>query len=142
MTACGWISRLGANASWKDLTCSFSLALVPVGFSMWLAHFSNHLIVGWSTVIPVVEKFISRASSVNYLQARVPNWIPSLELCFLDLGLLLTLYTIWHVARRLSTGDSMAVAAMSPWAVLAGALYSAGIWIVFQPMQMRGMMVH
>jgi ferredoxin len=142
VTACGWISRLGANASWKDLTCSFSLALVPVGFSMWLAHFSNHLIVGWSTVIPVVEKFISRASSVNYLQARVPNWIPSLELCFLDLGLLLTLYTIWHVARRLSTGDSMAVAAMSPWAVLAGALYSAGIWIVFQPMQMRGMMVH
>jgi len=142
VAACGWISRLGVNASWKDLTCSFSLALVPVGFSMWLAHFSNHLIAGWSTVIPVVEKFISRASSVNYLQARVPNWIPSLELCFLDLGLLLTLYTIWHVARRLSTGDGVALAAMSPWAVLAGALYSAGIWIVFQPMQMRGMMIH
>ena len=140
--ACGWISRLSAKASWKDLTCSFSLALVPVGFSMWLAHFSNHLIAGWSTVIPAVETFVSRASSVNYLQARVPTWIPSLELCFLDLGLLLTLYTIWRVARRLSTGEGMALAAMSPWAVLAGALYSAGIWIVCQPMQMRGMMIH
>ena len=58
------------------------------------------------------------------------------------LGLLLTLYATWRGARRLSTGDGMALAAMSPWAVLAGALYSAGVWIVFQPMQMRGMMMH
>jgi ferredoxin len=135
--ACGWISRLGARASWKDLTCSFTLALVPVGFAMWLAHFSNHFFAGWSTAIPAVARFLSRASSVNY---PAPGWIPSLEMCLLDLGLLLTLYTTWRVAQRLTSGDRMAVAAMSPWAVLAGALYSAGIWIVFQPMQMRGMM--
>jgi len=84
---------------------------------------------------------MSRASSVNYPPAWAPNWIPCLELCFLDLGLLLTLYTTWRMARRLSTGDGMALAAMSPWALLAGALYSVGIWIVFQPMQMRGMMI-
>ena len=29
----------------------------------------------------------------------------------------------------------------APWAVLAGALYWAGVWIVFQPMQMRGTMM-
>jgi len=139
--ACGWLSRLGTQAAWKDLTCSFTLALVPVGFSMWLAHFSNHFFAGWSTVIPAVARFFSRASSVNS-QTWVPNWIPSLELCFLDLGLLLTLYTSWRVASRLASGDRMALAAMSPWAVLAGALYSAGVWIVFQPMQMRGMMMH
>jgi hypothetical protein len=140
--ACGWISRLGSQTAWKDLTCSFTLTLAPVGFSMWLAHFSNHLFAGWSTVIPAVERFVSRASSVNYSPAWTPNWIPSLELCFLDLGLLITLYTTWRVARRFANGDRMALIAMSPWAVLAGALYSAGIWIVFQPMQMRGMMMH
>jgi hypothetical protein len=117
--ACGWISRLVAHQSWKDLTCSFTLALVPVGFSMWLAHFSNHLFAGWKMVIP-----------------------PSLEICALDWGLLLTLYTVWRIARRVSTGDGMALATMSPWAALAGVLYSAGIWIIFQPMQMRGMMMH
>jgi len=58
------------------------------------------------------------------------------------LGLLLTLYTTWRVARRLSTSQGMALAAMSPWAALAAGLYSAGVWIVFQPMQMRGMMMH
>jgi len=30
---------------------------------------------------------------------------------------------------------------LAPWAVLAGALYSAGVWIIFQPMQMRGTMM-
>ena len=136
---CGWISRRLAQQSWRDLTCSFTLALVPVGFAMWLAHFSNHLFAGWSTVIPAVGRFFSRHSLANH---PVPNWIPSLELCFLDLGLLLTLYTTWRVARSLVNGDGMALAVMSPWAVLASALYSAGVWIVFQPMQMRGMMMH
>jgi hypothetical protein len=141
VAGCGWLSRLGAKVSWRDLTCSFSLALVPVGFSMWLAHFSNHLFAGWNTVIPAAERFITRAPSASCPQAWVPDWIPSLQLCLLGLGLVVTLYTTWRVARRLASGDGMALAAMSPWAVLAGALYSAGVWIVFQPMQMRGMMM-
>ena len=124
--ACGWISRLGAREAWKDLTCSFTLALVPVGFSMWLAHFSNHFFAWWSSVI----------AAWNW------NWIPSLELSFLDLGLLLTLYTAWRVAGRFAAGGRMALAIMSPWAVVAGALYAMGVWIVFQPMQMRGMVMH
>jgi len=128
--ACGWLSRLSAKATWpftwKDLTCSFSLTLVPVGFSMWLAHFSNHFFAWWSGVM----------TAWNW------NWIPSLELSFLDLGLLLTLYTAWRVAGRFAAAGRTALATMFPWAVLAGALYSAGVWIVFQPMQMRGMMMH
>jgi hypothetical protein len=142
--ACGWVSQRWSQAStaWKDLTCSFTLALVPVGFGMWLAHFSNHLLAGWSSLIPAVERFFSRVSSGGYSQALIPSWLPSLEILFLGLGLLLTLHATWRVARRVADGDRMAVAVMSPWAVLAGALYSSGLWIVFQPMQMRGMMMH
>src|ERR1043166_3930941 len=117
--ACGWISSvasgLGARASGNHMVGSFTLALIPIGFSMWLAHFSNHLFA-------------------------MPSWMPSLEILSLDLGLLLTLYTAWRVARRLASDDGKALAAMSSWAVLAGGLYATGIWIVFQPMQMRGMM--
>jgi hypothetical protein len=68
-------------------------------------------------------------------------WIPSLELCLLNLGLLLTLYTAWRVAGRFAGGGRMTFAAVSPWAVVAGVLYTAGVWIVFQPMQMRGMVM-
>ncbi len=144
VAACGWFSLRGSltNSSWRETTCSFALALVPIGFAMWLAHFSNHLVAGWSSAIPVIERFFSRVSSSNFPQAWMPGWLPALELIFLDLGLLLTLYTAWRVARRFANVERLACTAMSPWACLACALYAAGVWIVFQPMQMRGMMMH
>ena len=143
--ACGWVSHCWGQAgnSWKDLTCSFTLALIPVGFGMWLAHFSNHLVAGWSSFVPAAERVLSRVSPGIYPRAWIPGWLPSLELVLLGLGLLLTLYSAWAVACRVADGDRAALAVMSPWAILAGALYSIGVWIVFQPMQMRGMtMMH
>jgi hypothetical protein len=143
-SASGWASSrwAGAGVTWKNLTCGFTLTLVPIGFAMWLAHFSNHLVAGWNTAIPVVERFFSQVSSASFPQAWMPSWLPSLELIFLDLGLLLTLYTAWRVAHRFANGERTALTVMSPWAGLACALYAAGLWIVFQPMQMRGMMMH
>lgn len=141
---CGWVSQRCAQpgSTWKDLTCSFTLALVPIGFAMWLAHFSNHLVAGWGTVIPDVERFL-RLHSSGYPSASTRNWLPSLEFLYLDLGLLLTLYTTWRVAYRVTGGGRSALRVMSPWGTLAGSLYAAGIWIVIQPMQMRGtMMMH
>ena len=142
-TACGWLSFHWSRAStgWKELTCGFTLALVPVGFSMWLAHFSNHLVAGWSEFVPTVERFFSRVSFGVYPQAWMPVWMPTCDLLFLDLGLLLTLFVAWRVALQVTDGKRMALAVLAPWAVLAGALYSAGFWIVFQPMQMRGTMM-
>jgi hypothetical protein len=139
---CGWISRLVVRTSWRDAICSFALALVPLGFSMWLAHFSNHLLAGWSTAITAAERFITGTSKFNAAQAWTPAWTPSLELCFLDLGLLFSLYIAWRIACRISNGNRPSLAIMSPWAILAGALYSLGVWIVFQPMQMRGMLMN
>jgi hypothetical protein len=148
VAACGWFSLRWSqtNSAWKELTCSFALTLVPVGFAMWLAHFSNHLVAGWSTAIPVFERFFSQVSSgtfpqASFPQAWMPSWLPSLELIFLDLGLLLTLYAAWRVAHRFADGERMALTVVSPWAALACALFAAGFWIVFQPMQMRGMMM-
>jgi len=141
--ACGGASLHWARAGdgWRQLTCGFTLALVPLGFSMWLAHFSNHMVAGWRALLPAVERFFSRVSSGVYAQAWMPLWMPSVDLLLLDLGLLLTLYVAWRVARQVTDSERRALAVLAPWAVLAGALYSAGVWIVFQPMQMRGTMM-
>jgi hypothetical protein len=56
--------------------------------------------------------------------------ITGMELLFLEAGLLLTLYIAWRTSEK----------HFLPWAAVAGLLFSAGVWILFQPMQMRGMM--
>jgi hypothetical protein len=100
----------------RNAAYTLVLALVPLGFGMWLAHLSYHLVVA--------------------LTKSSPDWLPAVELFFLGTGLLLTLHTSWHAARR--TRDKW-----GPWALLAIGLYVVGVWVVFQPMQMRGtMMMH
>jgi cytochrome c oxidase assembly factor CtaG/polyferredoxin len=143
VAACAWASRYWGRLklTWTSVICSFAPALIPVGFGMWLAHFSNHLLAGWSTIIPVIGRILAATASVGGLVAFVPDWLPSMELIFLDAGLLSTLYIVWRVASRVADGARSSVPVLLPWALLASALYSAGVWIVFQPMQMRGMMM-
>src|SRR5262249_11935484 len=71
-----------------------AFVLIPIGFSMCLAPFSNPLF-------------------------GLPS---NLQTLLLDCGLLATLYLAWRNARSL--------------ALLATVLYSIGVWIVLQPMQM------
>jgi hypothetical protein len=52
----------------------------------------------------------------------------------------LTLYVGWRTAFSFTKQNRSAFGLLLPWAALAVALYAAGVWVVFQPMQMRGMM--
>ncbi len=56
----------------------------------------------------------------------------SVQLLILGCGLLFTLYLAWRIAQKWTT--------LLPSAVVACGLYAAGVWILFQPMQMRGLM--
>ena len=72
------------------------------------------------------------------------DWLPRLEVVFLDLGLLLSLYTGYRISlpgAPCTHGPpplSRPLWALAPWALLIVLLFAAGIWLVFQPMQMRG----
>ena len=57
-------------------------------------------------------------------------WLLPLELLFLDVGLLLSLYTAYRLAPTLKV--------LAPWALLLVLLFAVGVWILFQPMEMRG----
>ncbi|MDQ1473956.1 MAG: hypothetical protein QOJ99_5436 [Bryobacterales bacterium] len=58
--------------------------------------------------------------------------VHGLQLLILDGGLLITLYACWRLAG--------AIAVVLPWALLSCGMYALGVWILFQPMQMRGTM--
>jgi cytochrome c oxidase assembly factor CtaG/polyferredoxin len=126
----------------RELTSAarrFALALVPVGIAMWAAHLLYHFGTGWMAAVPVVERAITGAMGFMSMPA-VPGWLTQAQLGLLDAGLLLTLYVAWRVATQYATRVRAALALAAPWAVVSCALYAAGVWILFQPMQMRGLM--
>jgi ferredoxin len=147
---CSAISRAlgGIQVQWKKLTCSFVMALVPLGFGMWAAHLVYHLLTGASAIVPVFKRAASGAG-VGFLgmpdwssaSSIVPvDWLTSIQVLLLGAGLLLTLYICWRTAFNFTKHTRSALGLLLPWAALATALYAAGVWVVFQPMQMRGML--
>ena len=138
----GGRSRVGGASRWA-LATRFSYALVPIGFGMWLAHYSFHLLTSFRSAIPATQRF---AASLGWQVLGTPEWtdaccrpvaewLPRLEIVCLDLGLLLSLYCGCRMAR----GDTPSTwRAFMPWLLLIILLFATGVWIVLQPMQMRG----
>jgi cytochrome c oxidase assembly factor CtaG/polyferredoxin len=139
-----WWGQL--RASWFEVASRFAYALVPLGFSMWLAHYCFHLFTSYDTLIPGAQRFVADLGwpvlgQPNWVAAccrPVAEWLPRLEILFLDLGLLLSLYSGYRIALVQSRRLPQALRVLAPWAVLMALLFAAGIWLVFQPMQMRG----
>lgn len=149
--ACVWLARISGRVAvgWRESVSTFAPAFVPLGFSMWLIHFSYHLLVGWRAGLPVIQRAATDVGVSIFgapdwsLSSTMPSldWLPSLELLLLDLGLLFTLYVGWRSASRFRLSFARTLGLLAPWAVLALVLYTVGVWIIFQPMQMRGMMM-
>ena len=151
VACCVWLGRVLSRRyiRWRECVSTFAQAFVPLGFSMWLAHFSYHLLNSALTALPVIQR---AATDVGLTIFGKPewslssamlgfNWLPSLQLLLLGVGLLFTLYVCWRLACSFRLRFARTFGLLAPWAALALMLYSIGIWIIFQPMQMRGMMM-
>ncbi len=125
----------------------FALALVPLGAAMWAAHFLFHLFTGFGSALPVLQRVLA---DLGHGRFAAPRWVHvgmgmdplGLELLLLDAGLLLTLYVSWRIASSYAPRARAALGLVTPWAVVAVALYLGGVWTFLQPMQMRGTMMH
>jgi hypothetical protein len=53
--------------------------------------------------------------------------------------LLLALYLVWRISLVYAPRMRDALRLFTPWAALATVLYAAGVWIILQPMEMRGL---
>jgi cytochrome c oxidase assembly factor CtaG len=133
-------------ASWRETATRYSFALVPLGFAMWLAHYGFHLLTSYDTVVPVTQRFtadlgwaiLGEPSWVAGCCRTVGGWLPRLEILCLDFGLLLSLYTGYRIALTETPRFMQAMKILLPWALVMVLLFAAGVWIVLQPMQMRG----
>ena len=145
--AAAWTSRRlgGLRQTLLQLATRFAYALVPLGFGIWLAHYSFHLLTGLWTFIPVTQSALADAGLP--LLGR-PAWGPGglsprlvhpLEIGFLGLGLLGSLLVAWRIAEREAPDRGWRV--FLPWAGLSVLLWCAAVWLLSQPMDMRGTMM-
>lgn len=136
----------GCADSLGSIATRFSYALVPLGFSMWLAHYLFHFLLGGLTLLPLSWTYLS---DLGILAARpgpalgtgtlLPEgWILPLQVLILETGLLMSLVVGYRIARRDMKTVGTAIRASLPWSALAVGLSLAGLWILAQPMEMRG----
>ena len=73
--------------------------------------------------------------------ALSPSWLVPLEIVVLGAGMLGSIVICWQVSLHVAGRAGSALRLATPWAIVAALLYLAGIWIIYQPMEMRGMML-
>jgi hypothetical protein len=150
ITVCALTSRRLASTTLpvRTIACRFAWCLVPLGFAMWTAHYGFHFFTSFDAIVPTSQRFAAELGfgslgSPNWSCScckPAPDWLLKFEIVMLDLGLLASLYAMWRVALSLLGSRSAAMKAAVPWALLATALFAAGVWILLQPMEMRGML--
>jgi len=120
----------------------YSYALVPLGFGIWLAHYSFHFFTGLLTIIPVVQ---SAAAELGRNFLGTPWWgltgLPvapthAIEFGFVGLGLLGSLLVSYRLAEQDAPENAWRI--FLPWASLIVIMSAAAIWLLSQPMEMRG----
>lgn len=124
-----WLTRraVGGTQPLLPLATRFAYALVPLGFGIWLAHYSFHLLTGLWTW--------PGAPDWGWIGLSAERVYP-LELGFLGLGLVGSLLVAWRIAQR--DHPQRAGRAFAPWAGLCLLLWCAAMWLLSQSMEMRG----
>lgn len=139
-----WLTRLQgySQRALLPLAVRYSYALAPLGVGMWLAHYGFHFLTGVLTIVPLTQ---STLASLGLTFLGVPQWtltgmpkslVLPLEMGFLLLGLAGSL----TVAYRLAEEDApeRPYSAFTPWAILCVILWLGAMWLMSQPMDMRG----
>lgn len=120
----------------SQTTFQVAWSLVPLGVAMWAAHLLFHFFTSYASIGPVTTRAlhdVGLAAELDTLWAvaSTPSWLLSGELFLLALGFLATV----AICIRLTT----TIRQRLPWILLSVLLFCCGVWIMLQPMQMRGM---
>jgi ferredoxin len=127
----------------RTIAVRHAYALVPFGVGAWVAHYGFHLLTGVLTIVPVTQSALIDVAGWPMLGEPLWRWagmrpgaVFPIQLGFLLLGAAGSL----GLAGRMAARDypDRATRACIPWMALIGLLAAAAIWILAQPMDMRG----
>jgi hypothetical protein len=142
--AAGWLTLKwgGGGGALLPTVVRYSYALIPLGFGVWLSHYGFHFLTGLYTFIPVTQNALAGAGwpllgEPLWHLAGLPERVvyPS-ELGLLGLGLLGSLLLTYRLAEQDSATHPRRV--FAAWAALCLLLGASALWLLSQPMEMRG----
>jgi ferredoxin len=134
----------GDERSVAQIAVNFAYALVPFGFGMWLAHYGFHLLTGAFAVVPVAQR--AAADAFGWAVLGQPLWrlsgmrpgaVLPIQIGFIVLGTMGSFAASFQVADR--DYPRRVVRSFAPWAILVAVLMVGALWLVSQPMEMRGL---
>ena len=123
---------------------AYAFALIPFGFAVWAAHYGFHLLTGVLTVVPVVQSAAIDVFGSPLLGEPIWRWVgmtPAsvypLQLGVILLGACGSIALVQATSLRDHPTRPFAVAL--PWHAALVVLAVAVLWILEQPMEMRGL---
>jgi hypothetical protein len=126
-----------------QVAVNYAYALVPFGFGMWLAHYGFHFLTGALTIVPVTQR--AAVDLLGWPALGQPLWTltgmrPGLVLPIQAGFILLGAMGSFAAAYRTSERDhpDRVVAALVAWIAVIALLAAVALWILSQPMEMRG----
>ncbi len=131
------LTRFQRRDSLRDTVAAFAPAFVPVGFGIWFAHYSFHLLVGPGLIVPVIQEFFGGIGDWQ-------RWSFSLDLNIIGLVQLAVLVLSFFWSLRLAQKTALrlyrrkALLGMLPWALVLLLMMLLAWQIFTQPMEMRG----
>ncbi|HST54094.1 MAG TPA: hypothetical protein VLJ61_18955 [Pyrinomonadaceae bacterium] len=142
--AAGWLTLRwgGERKPLLRTIVRYIYALVPLGSGVWLAHYSFHFLSGLYTFIPVTQNAVAAAwrpvlgEPLWSLGGLPASSVYPLQLGFLGLGLMGSLLVAYRLAETDPAAHPRRVFAV--WAGLCVLLWISALWLMSQPMEMRG----
>jgi hypothetical protein len=134
----------GGTIPLKRMMGRHALALVPLGLGVWLAHYGFHLLTGILTVVPVTQS--AAIDLIGWPALGPPAWrlvgmqpgaVYPIQVGFVLLGACGSFALLQATAER--DHPARSTFASIPWLVVDILLASAALWILSQPMEMRGL---
>jgi len=144
LTAAGLTAAVAGDAtrSLRATALQYAPALIPFGSGVWLAHYGFHLFTGILTVVPVVQSAAIDLVGVAAFGEPLWRWaglspgaVYPLQLGFVLLGACGSIGLVHGITAR---DYPAARLASLPWLAVIVMLGAAALWILGQPMEMRG----
>jgi polyferredoxin len=126
-----------------QVAANYAYALVPFGFGMWLAHYGFHFLTGALTIVPVTQR--AAADLLGWAALGEPLWrltgmrpgsVFPIQAGFILLGAMGSFAAAYQISERDYPGR--VAVALAGWIAVIALLATVALWILSQPMEMRG----